>query len=76
MERLFQTHRFRKSCALAPTWTLRTLDAGGLDRPEKVLVPGVWESHPALRCYRGRGIYEQEIECGGNLRFWFVGVSS
>ena len=75
MERLFQTHRFRKSCALAPTWTLRTLDAGGLDRPEKVLVPGVWESHPALRCYRGRGIYEQEIECGGNLRFWFGGVS-
>ncbi len=75
MERLFHTHVIRKSQTCGPMWTLTTLDPGGLPRPEKVLVPGVWESHPALRRYRGRGVYEQEIVCGGNVRFWFGGVS-
>ena len=75
MERLFYTHEIRKSRACAPLWTLTTLDAGGLEGPEKVAVPSVWESHPALRKYRGRGVYEQEIVCGGNVRLFFGGVS-
>ena len=75
MERLFDTHVIRKSRACAPVWTLTTPDEGGLDRPEKVIVPGVWEAHPALRKYRGRGVYEQEITAGGNVRIWLGGVS-
>ena len=75
MERLFETHAVRKSRACGPVWTLTTPDGGGLPRPEKVVVPGVWESHPALRNYRGRGVYEQRIEAGGNVRVWLGGVS-
>lgn len=75
MERLFDTHAIRRSRECAPLWTLTTPDEGGLARPEKVIVPGVWESHPALRAYRGRGVYEQRVTCGGNVRFWFGGVS-
>ena len=75
MERLFDTHIIRKSRECAPVWTLTTLDAGGLTAPEKVIVPSVWESHPALRKYRGRGVYEQKITAGGNIRLWLGGVS-
>ena len=75
MERLFDTHMIRKSRECAPVWTLATLDEGGLAQPEKVTVPGIWESHPALRAYHGRGVYEQRINCGGNVRFWLGGVS-
>ena len=75
MERLFDTHIIRKSRECAPVWTLTTLDAGGLTGPEKVIVPSVWESHPALRKYRGRGVYEQKIAAGGNVRLWLGGVS-
>ena len=76
MERIFQTHKIRKSQTCAPVWTLTTLDEGGLSHSEKVTVPGVWESHPALRAYRGRGVYEQKITTsGGHLRLWLGGVS-
>lgn len=75
MERMFQTHEIRKSRECAPVWTLTAPDEGGLEKPEKVIVPSVWEAHPALRSYRGRGIYEQEIQCGGNVRIWLGGVS-
>ena len=75
MERMFETHRIRKSCEAAPLWTLSTLDAGGLSAAEKVLVPGVWETLPKLRNYQGRGVYTQQISCGGNVRFWLGGVS-
>ena len=75
MERLFDTHIIRKSRECAPLWTLSTPDEGGLSRPEKFLVPGVWESHPALRAYRGRGIFEQTVSAGGNVRILLGGVS-
>ncbi len=77
MQRLFPTHRIRKCSAPAPLWTLTTLDEGGLATPVKTLVPGVWETIPALHNYRGRAVYEQQIECAeaGNLRFFFGGVS-
>ncbi len=75
MERLFNTHIIRESRECDPVWTLSTPDEGGLSLSEKVVVPGVWESTPALRNYRGRGIYEQKIVCGGHLRFVFGGVS-
>lgn len=75
MERLFSTHALRKSRETAPLWRMTTLDAGGLDGPETVLLPGVWETMPQLRKYRGRAVYEQTIECGGNVRVWLGGVS-
>ena len=75
MERLFDTHAVRKVRECAPVWRLTAPDEGGLPRPEPVIVPGVWESHPALRKYRGRGVYEQEIAAGGNVRIALGGVS-
>lgn len=75
MQRLFSTHRVRACREAAPLWTLTTLDIGGLSAPMKTLVPGVWESIPALHNYHGRAVYEQQIECGGNVRFCFGGVS-
>ncbi len=75
MERLFPTHQVRISSEAAPLWQLTTLDAGGADAPILVPVPGAWESQPTLRSYRGRGVYEQKITCGGNVRFVFGGVS-
>lgn len=75
MDRIFQTHRIRRSRTCGAAWTFTAPDEGGLRAPETVTVPGVWESHPALRRYRGRGIYEQDIVCDGNLRLFFGGVS-
>lgn len=68
------THRLRKSVEAAPLWRMTTLDAGGLDAPVTVVVPGVWESVPGLKRYRGRAAYEQKIFCGGNVRLLFGGV--
>lgn len=75
MERLFVTHRLRKSREADPLWRMTTLDEGGLPAPVKVLVPGIWESLPALKNYRGRAVYEQTVTCGGNVRFRLGGVS-
>ena len=75
MERTFATHRIRHSREALPLWSMTTLDAGGLTDPVKVVVPGVWESLPQLKNYRGRAVFEQEVECGGHVRFWFGGVS-
>ncbi|MBE5814735.1 MAG: hypothetical protein E7320_05955 [Clostridiales bacterium] len=75
MERLFTTHRVRISKEAAPLWQLTTPDEGGAEGPLLVPVPGVWESQPTLRSYRGRGVYETQVDCGGNVRFQFGGVS-
>ncbi len=75
MERMFCTHRVRRNIEIPALWTLTTLDEGGLNQPMQVLVPGVWESVPALRAYRGRGRYETNVHCGGNIRLYFGGVS-
>lgn len=75
MQRLFEEHRLRGSIHLSPLWTLTTLDAGGLNAPVQTVVPGVWESVPGLRRYKGRAVYEQRFEAGGNLRLVFGGVS-
>lgn len=74
MQRLFTEHRLRGQIELPPLWTLTTLDAGGLDRPVQTVVPGVWESVPGLRAYKGRAVYENTFEAGGTLRFVFGGV--
>ena len=74
-DRLFETHVIRRHRACDPLWTLTTPDEGGLPGPEKVLVPGVWESHPRLQNYRGRGVYEQRITAGGHVRVLLGGVS-
>ena len=73
MQRLFPTHRIRPGVALSPMWTLTVLDKD--IPPMKALVPGVWETIPALHNYRGRAAYEQTVLCGGNVRFAFGGVS-
>ncbi len=75
MIRMFQAHRIRKSREADPVWNFMAPDEGGLEQPEKTTVPGVWESHPLLHGYRGRGIYEQTVSCGGNVRLFFEGVS-
>ena len=75
MQRLFSTHRIRRQAELSPLWTLTTLDPQGLPAPVKTLVPGAWETIPALHNYRGRAVYEQHLVCGGNMRFSFGGVS-
>lgn len=75
MDRIITTHRLRKVCEPTPIWTLTTLDEGGLNAPVNALVPGVWESIPGLRNYRGRAVYEKQLNCGGTLRFVFGGVS-
>ena len=75
MQRLFRTTHSRPQIELSPLWTLTTLDPDGLAAPMKALVPGAWETIPALHNYRGRAVYEQKIICGGNIRFVFGGVS-
>jgi len=75
MQRLFRTTHSRWQIELSPLWTLTTLDPGGLSAPMKALVPGAWETIPALINYRGRAVYEQQIVFGGNVRFVFGGVS-
>lgn len=75
MQRLFPEHRLRRQVELSPLWTLTTLDAGGLDQSVKTTVPGVWESVPGLKAYKGRAVYENTFEAGGTLRFVFGGVS-
>lgn len=75
MERIFTTHRLRKACEPSPIWKLTTLDVGVLDTPMDIFVPSVWESIPALKNYRGKAIYEKQLNCGGTLRFVFGGVS-
>lgn len=75
MNRIITTHRLRKTCQPGPIWSLTTLDAGGLSSPVSAMVPGVWESIPGLKNYRGRAIYEKQLTCGGTLRFVFEGVS-
>lgn len=75
MERLFETHRLRRSAEALPVWKLTAMDPGGPEGPMKVIVPGVWESIPTMKNYRGRAAYEQEIVCGGNVRLWLGGVS-
>ncbi len=71
MERLFSTHAIRSSREALPLWSMTPLDDGGLPAHEKVVVPSEWESHPLLKNYWGRAVFEQAFEGGGNLRFWF-----
>ena len=75
MERTFVTHRIRPSHDALPLWQMTTLDEGGLSAPIRVMVPGVWESVPALKNYHGRARYEQDVTCEGNVRIWLGGVS-
>lgn len=75
MNRIITTHHLRKVCEPSPIWTLTTLDEGGLSAPINTLVPGVWETIPGLKNYRGHAVYEKKISCGGTLRFVFGGVS-
>lgn len=75
MDRIITTHGLRKVCEPTPVWTLTTLDQGGLAAPVNAFVPGAWESIPGLKNYRGRAVYEKQLNCGGTLRFVFGGVS-
>ena len=75
MKRMFATHQIRRSAEAAPLWSFRTLDEGGLDQPIQLLAPSVWETHPRLRSYRGRAVYQQQLPLEGNVRLAFGGVS-
>lgn len=75
MHRIHTIHHLRKVCEPTPIWTLTTLDEGGLAAPVTTMVPGVWESIPGLKNYRGHAVYEKQLTCGGTLRFVFGGVS-
>ncbi len=73
MQRLFPTHYIRPVSTPAPLWMLTLLDKDM--PPMKALVPAVWELIPALHNYQGRAVYEQTVQCQGNVRFVFGGVS-
>ena len=73
MERLFPTHRVRRSEPVPALWTLTV--PGGLPAPVQTVVPSAWELIPALHSYRGCAVYETQIACGGSVRFVFGGVS-
>ncbi|MBQ4640857.1 MAG: hypothetical protein IJB69_10150 [Clostridia bacterium] len=75
MERLFTTHHIRKTKELSGLWKFTCLDEDASSRPLQLPVPGAWETVPALRNWRGRGLYEYPFIGGGNLRFSFGGVS-
>ncbi|TFE25206.1 glycoside hydrolase family 2 protein [Cohnella luojiensis] len=80
MIRLFETNRIRSVTELEGIWEFATIERG--DRqvssyPYLLPVPGCWENHPALKTYRGVGVYRRTIEVceTANLRFTFKGVS-
>ncbi len=74
--RMFETHRVRKEIYLDRLWTVHTIDNNcEKDSEFKMVVPSTWESNPILSSYKGKAIYSNEIECGGNIKINFKGVS-
>lgn len=73
MERLFATHRVRKSDTLDGLW--RFYPEGKPEDVRHVLIPSCVETYPGYENYRGVSIFEREIFLQGNVRFCFKGVS-
>lgn len=72
MNRLFKTHKIRRTVSLDGLWSF---SSEGKDH--RLPVPGCWEQHPALASYRGQGEYKKtlDIEKDGSIRLEFKGVS-
>lgn len=81
MIRMFQRHKVRNVEELDGYWNFEpsTAPAGQIPGAYgyKMLVPGVWESHPGFRTYRGRAFFERTLDCAADsaYRFVFKGVS-
>ena len=73
MIRLFEQHRVRVQKELEGIWRFVREDGKEYDLP----VPGVWEQHPDLINYRGKGTFYKKIYVpqATNLRLEFKGVS-
>lgn len=74
MLRMFAEHRVRPVVSLDGIWDLAVPD---VDRHFPVIVPGVWESVPALAQYRGRAEYTRSfcLDRSCSVLFRFGGVS-
>lgn len=73
MERLFETHRIRKTKELGGLWDFWTLK--DMEHPRKIVVPSCLETYPGLENYRGISTYQTTLWGGGNLHFIFKGIS-
>ncbi len=74
MLRMFAEHRVRPVVSLDGVWDLAPAEGG---RHFPVIVPGVWESVPALARYRGRAEYTRSfrLDRAGAVLLRFGGVS-
>lgn len=75
MLRLFDEHKVRPFHSLDGLWSLTVEDGSGRVFP--AIVPGVWQSIPALTLYRGKVKYERTFtaDADGNLLLRFSGAS-
>ena len=73
MIRLFDQHKVRRQKELEGIWRFVKEDGKEYDLP----VPGVWEQHPDLMNYRGKGTFYKKVYVSQttNLRLEFKGVS-
>lgn len=73
MIRLFDQHRVRRQRELEGMWKFVREDGKEYELP----VPGVWEQHPELMNYRGKGTFCKKVYVpqATNLRLEFKGVS-
>ncbi|MCR4922413.1 MAG: hypothetical protein K5931_00165, partial [Lachnospiraceae bacterium] len=76
MYRLFKDHEIRKTRELSEDfWFFYTMDGAADTKKKKVMVPSSWQTYPDTLTYTGKGIYEKEVFCKGNIRFVFKGVA-
>lgn len=73
MIRLFDQHKVRSQKELEGIWRFVREDGKEYDLP----VPGVWEQHPDLMNYRGKGTFYKKVYVPqmAHLRLEFKGVS-
>ncbi len=83
MLRMFRTHELRRVESLDGYWECATQHSrSGRGRlpsryPERVMVPGTWESIPGLHTYRGTAWFRRDVEAMEDtaLQIAFGGVS-
>lgn len=73
MERLFMTHRIRRSNEVGGIWNF--YPEGMPDEGRQVLVPSCVETYPGYENYRGVSVFEKKLFMEGNVRLCFKGVS-
>ena len=75
MLRMFAEHKIRKTMSLDGIWQLTVKD--GSEARFAAIVPGIWETIPALARYRGRADYTRTftVDRDGSLLLRFGGVS-